>query len=145
MAATGEARSARDRILDTASQLFYREGFHAVGIDRIVDESGVAKMTLYRHFPSKDDLIAAYLERANAEFWQWLDGEAVAGDDPVATPSRDVRRRRPGWRPARSAWAARSRQQPRSSPARRIPATGSRSPTNGTSSNAWPTWRGRPA
>ena len=75
-------RSARDRILDTVSQLFYRDGYHAVGIDTIVERSGVAKMTLYRHFPSKDDLIAAYLERANAEFWDWLDGEITGVDDP---------------------------------------------------------------
>jgi AcrR family transcriptional regulator len=77
-------RSARDRILDTASELFYRDGYHAVGIDTIVAESGVAKMTLYRHFPSKDDLIAAYLERANAEFWDWLDREIARVDDPKA-------------------------------------------------------------
>jgi AcrR family transcriptional regulator len=77
-------RSPRDRILDTASELFYRDGYHAVGIDTIVARSGVAKMTLYRHFPSKDDLIAAYLERANAEFWDWLDGEIAAVPDPKA-------------------------------------------------------------
>jgi AcrR family transcriptional regulator len=77
-------RSARDRILDTASQLFYRDGYHAVGIDTIVARSGVAKMTLYRHFPSKDDLIAAYLERANAEFWDWLEGEIAAVKEPRA-------------------------------------------------------------
>ena len=47
-------RSARDRILDTATELFYRDGYHAVGIDTIVEQSGVAKMTLYRHYPSKD-------------------------------------------------------------------------------------------
>ena len=75
-------RSTRDRILDTASELFYRDGYRAVGIDTIVERSGVAKMTLYRHFPSKDDLIAAYLERANAEFWEWLDGEISAVGDP---------------------------------------------------------------
>jgi AcrR family transcriptional regulator len=77
-------RSARDRILDAASDLFYRDGYHAVGIDTIVERSGVAKMTLYRHFPSKDDLIAAYLERANAEFWDWLDGEIAAVDGAKA-------------------------------------------------------------
>lgn len=82
--ATGSERSARERLLDTASELFYRDGYHAVGIDTIVERSGVAKMTLYRHFPSKDDLIAAYLERANAEFWDWLEGELATVDDPVA-------------------------------------------------------------
>jgi AcrR family transcriptional regulator len=73
-------RSARERILDIASELFYRDGYHAVGIDTIVARSGVAKMTLYRHFPSKDDLIAAYLERSNAEFMAWLE-DALAGVD----------------------------------------------------------------
>jgi AcrR family transcriptional regulator len=77
-------RSPRERILDTASELFYRDGYHAVGIDTIIARSGVAKMTLYRHFPSKDDLIAAHLERANAEFWDWLEGEVAAVDDPHA-------------------------------------------------------------
>lgn len=77
-------RSARDRILDTASELFYRDGYHAVGIDTIVERSGVAKMTLYRHFPSKDDLIAAYLDRANAEFWDWLEGEIAVAKGPRA-------------------------------------------------------------
>jgi AcrR family transcriptional regulator len=80
----GAERSARDRLLDTASELFYRDGYHAVGIDTIVERSGVAKMTLYRHFPSKDDLIAAYLERANAEFWDWLDAEIGRVGDPKA-------------------------------------------------------------
>jgi AcrR family transcriptional regulator len=74
--------SARDRILDTASELFYRDGYHAVGIDTIIAQSGVAKTTLYRHFASKDDLIAAYLERANTEFMSWLDEAIASVDDP---------------------------------------------------------------
>ena len=78
-------RSARERILDTASELFYRDGYHAVGIDTIVAASGVAKMTLYRHFRSKDELIAAYLERSNVEFMAWLDGEIAMVGDPRAT------------------------------------------------------------
>jgi AcrR family transcriptional regulator len=77
-------RSARDRILDTASELFYRDGYHAVGIDTIVERSGVAKMTLYRHFPSKDELIAAYLGRANAEFTVWLEAAMAGARDPEA-------------------------------------------------------------
>jgi AcrR family transcriptional regulator len=53
---------ARQRILETADRLFYQEGMRAVGIDRIIAEAGVAKMTLYTHFPSKDDLILAVLK-----------------------------------------------------------------------------------
>jgi AcrR family transcriptional regulator len=77
-------RSARDRILDTASELFYRDGFQAVGVDTIIARSGVAKMTLYRHFRSKDELIAAYLERSNDEFWSWLDDAIAAAPSPRA-------------------------------------------------------------
>jgi AcrR family transcriptional regulator len=73
-----EAGAARRRILDSAARLFYRDGFRAVGIDTIVAESGVAKMTLYRHFPSKDDLIVAYLEESNARFWEWFEGAVTA-------------------------------------------------------------------
>jgi AcrR family transcriptional regulator len=51
---------ARERILEAAACLFYQDGIHAVGVDTIIAESGVAKMTLYCHFPSKDDLIVAY-------------------------------------------------------------------------------------
>lgn len=71
------AGSARQQILDTASQLFLRESFRAVGIDTIVEQSGVAKMTLYRYFPSKDALIVAYLEQTNSKFWGWFE-QAIA-------------------------------------------------------------------
>ncbi|AYG69392.1 MULTISPECIES: TetR/AcrR family transcriptional regulator [unclassified Rhizobium] len=54
--------SISDHILASAGALFYREGIRAVGIDRIIDETKVAKATLYRHFPSKDHLVAAYLQ-----------------------------------------------------------------------------------
>ena len=74
---------ARERILETAALLFYRQGIHAVGVDAIVAESGVAKMSFYRHFPSKDDLIRAVLELHDRRYWAWWD-EALAlhPDDP---------------------------------------------------------------
>jgi AcrR family transcriptional regulator len=52
---------ARERVLETATRLFYAEGVHAVGIDRIIAEAGVAKATFYHHFPAKDELVRAYL------------------------------------------------------------------------------------
>jgi AcrR family transcriptional regulator len=64
---------ARRRILETADRLFYEEGLRAVGIDRIIAEANVAKMTLYAHFPSKDDLILAvlkYREECVLEFFR---------------------------------------------------------------------------
>jgi AcrR family transcriptional regulator len=57
-----ETSLARQRILETADRLFYQDGIRAVGIDRIIAEAGVAKMSLYKHFPSKDDLILAVLK-----------------------------------------------------------------------------------
>src|SRR5580765_5341320 len=64
---------ARQRILESADRLFYQEGLRAVGIDRIIAEAGVAKMSLYKHFPSKDDLILAvlkYREEGVLEFFR---------------------------------------------------------------------------
>jgi AcrR family transcriptional regulator len=62
-------RSAERRILDSACQLFYTQGLRAVGIDRVLEQAGAAKASLYAHYPSKDDLVAAYLER-QAEEWR---------------------------------------------------------------------------
>jgi AcrR family transcriptional regulator len=72
-----ERLSARERILETAYELFSRHGTRAVGVDRIIAECGIAKMTLYRNFPSKDELILAFLERRD-ERWSraWLQAEA---------------------------------------------------------------------
>ena len=70
--------SARDRILDVAKRLFYRDGFRATGIDRIIAESGVAKMTLYRHFPSKSDLIAAFLDWRHDYWMDWFTASVEA-------------------------------------------------------------------
>lgn len=64
--------NVRERILGTASELFYREGTRAVGVDLIVERSGVAKTSLYRHFATKDALIEAFLRGEDADFWaQW--------------------------------------------------------------------------
>ena len=60
--ASSKKPPARQRLIETAERLFYAEGIHAVGIDRIIAEAGVAKMTLYNHFASKDALILAVLE-----------------------------------------------------------------------------------
>jgi AcrR family transcriptional regulator len=62
LASTPSAMPARRRLLETATRLFYAEGVHAVGIDRIIAEAKVAKATFYNHFPSKDDLVVAYLD-----------------------------------------------------------------------------------
>ncbi len=65
------AISTRDRVLQTATSLFYKHGVHSVGVDRIIAESGVAKMTFYRHFPSKARLISEYLA-VREQTWQQL-------------------------------------------------------------------------
>jgi AcrR family transcriptional regulator len=61
---------AQQRILAIADDLFYREGIRATGVDTIIAKSEVAKTTLYRYFPSKDDLVVAYLEGRNQQFWE---------------------------------------------------------------------------
>ena len=78
----GEELDTAARVLATASRLFYAHGVRAVGVEWIVAESGVAKTSLYRHFRTKDDLIAAFLEREDREFWrQWDEAvNALAGD-----------------------------------------------------------------
>jgi AcrR family transcriptional regulator len=72
----------RERIVDTASTLFYQRGVRAVGVDLVVQEAAVAKTSLYRYFPTKDDLIVAFLEREDLEFWALWDEVAQqhAGD-----------------------------------------------------------------
>jgi len=75
---------ARERILAASYELFSRQGVQAVGIDAIIDRSGIARQTLYRHFASKQDLVLAFLERRE-ELWTkgWLQAEAVSrADDP---------------------------------------------------------------
>src|SRR6201995_6026550 len=60
---TARRPSARERLLDAADELFYKEGIHIVGIDRVIEQAGVAKASLYSTFGSKDELVRAYLTR----------------------------------------------------------------------------------
>jgi AcrR family transcriptional regulator len=85
------AQSARQRILDAASHLFYRDGLRATGVDRIIAESGVAKMSFYRHFAAKRDLIVAFLEQQRQDWIGWFRhdvscrlGQAGAGLEVIA-------------------------------------------------------------
>jgi len=78
------ASAARERLLRTASDLFYREGIHAVGVDRIVAEAGVTRATFYRHFPSKEDLVEAYLGVEDANIRGAFDDAEASGAEPKA-------------------------------------------------------------
>ena len=69
------ASARREHLVETALRLFYEKGFHATGIDTILAESGVAKMTLYKYFKSKDDLILAALELRDRRWMGWFGGE----------------------------------------------------------------------
>ena len=83
MSEAEERAPVRQRILDTASEMFYRDGVRAVGIDAIIARSGVAKMSLYRNFPSKDALVTAWLEDRNEFFWgRWERAEASHAGNP---------------------------------------------------------------
>jgi len=82
-AAEPAAPDVRERIVDTASKLFYQRGVRAVGVDLVVQEAAVAKMSLYRYFPTKDDLIVAFLEREDREFWDLWDRVAARHPDPA--------------------------------------------------------------
>ena len=77
---------ARSRLLKTASRLFYSEGLHAVGVDRVITEAQVTRATLYKHFPSKDDLIVAYLRQADEAIRSRITAtrhSSVSSDDAV--------------------------------------------------------------
>lgn len=65
-------KSGRERILDAACELFYEQGIRSVGVGAMVARAGVAKMTLYNNFESKDDLVVAYLERRDDEVRRWI-------------------------------------------------------------------------
>jgi AcrR family transcriptional regulator len=74
---------ARDKVFEVAADLFYRKGVRAVGVEAIVKQADVAKISLYRSFPSKDDLVVAYLENRNTAFWrQWDEAFTPFESDP---------------------------------------------------------------
>ena len=100
--ATGEKR-AGEKIFEVAADLFYRESIRSVGVETIVKQAGVSKITLYRNFDSKDDLIVAYLENRNADYWRGLDRLWAKESDPRARLRRLVdyiadRASTPGYR-----------------------------------------------
>ena len=74
--------AARERLLRTASDLFYREGIHAVGVDRIVEEAGVTRATFYRHFPGKEDLVEAYIGLEDAAIRALVGRARATATDP---------------------------------------------------------------
>jgi AcrR family transcriptional regulator len=78
-------KTGRERLLATAIELFYRNGFVAVGIDQIIESAGVTKTTFYKHFESKDDLIVEAVKRRDEwESAAWDRAiRKIAGDDPV--------------------------------------------------------------
>ncbi|MFJ8440170.1 TetR/AcrR family transcriptional regulator [Kitasatospora griseola] len=79
------ATHARARLLDTAEQLFYAEGIRAVGVERILAESGVGRASFYRHFAGKDELVVAVLTRRDQQWREWLAGRVDAlGGRPLA-------------------------------------------------------------
>lgn len=102
--AVAEERPARERLLAAASELFYRQGIRSVGVDEIVTAADVAKMSLYRAFPSKDELVAAYLREHDARYWRAWD--RILAEHPgkprqqLLALFRALARRatRPGWR-----------------------------------------------
>lgn len=72
----------KEKLFETAARLFYQHGYRAVGVDTIAAASGVGKMTLYRHYPSKDDLIVAFLNQSDADFWGYFEQATQDADTP---------------------------------------------------------------
>ncbi len=89
--------SARDRILTKAHDLFYQDGIRATGIDRIIKEAGVTKVTFYRHFPSKFDLIQAYLEYRHDYWMSWFKNAVERHKKTARTPQAVILRVLTEW------------------------------------------------
>ena len=81
-----------DRILAVAAELFYAEGLRATGVDTIIVKAGVAKATFYKHFPTKDDLVLAFLERRDRDWRAWLEERVEAlSPDPAGKPLAELK------------------------------------------------------
>ncbi|WP_448564178.1 TetR/AcrR family transcriptional regulator [Thalassotalea ganghwensis] len=74
--------SKKQQIIETAMQMFYQHGIHAVGINEILKVSGVAKKTLYHHFTSKEALIVATLNLRHSNFMRWISEKVASSDSP---------------------------------------------------------------
>lgn len=80
----------RERLLRTAADLFYREGIHAVGVDRVLADAGVTRATMYRHFRGKEALVAAYLDLEDATIRGYFEAAEQAGGTPRQLLSRVI-------------------------------------------------------
>jgi AcrR family transcriptional regulator len=81
---TASASATRARILAAASELFYAQGIRATSADRIIEQVGITKVTFYRHFRTKSDLVVAYLKDQSAAEQGWMEGARTKGD-PVGS------------------------------------------------------------
>ncbi len=94
----------RQRLLKIASDLFYRKSIRAVGVEEIVQQAGIAKISLYRNFASKDELVVAYLEDRNAAYWKEIDEVLAAHPNNPRKQLKDLmtyvseRSTEPGYR-----------------------------------------------
>ncbi|RBY88787.1 TetR family transcriptional regulator [Blastococcus sp. TF02A-26] len=95
--------AARERLLRTAAELFYAEGLHTVGVDRIVGAAGITRATFYRHFPGKEDLVVAYLRGVDEAVREYVGGPPADAETAVAqlrrlTEAIGTEMCRPGFR-----------------------------------------------
>jgi AcrR family transcriptional regulator len=81
---TTRPKRAGEKVFEVAADLFYRESIRSVGVETIVKQAGVSKISLYRNFESKDDLIVAYLENRNTDYWRNVDRVIAKRDNPRA-------------------------------------------------------------
>ncbi len=80
---TPRRSAARDRLLATATRLFYSVGIRAIGVDRVIEEAQVTRVTFYRHFPGKEDLVCAYLQAEDQRIRELVSSGAAATGDPA--------------------------------------------------------------